>query len=114
VRKPFGPFSRLCHVPDDLESVTTRGAETEPGVADLDRDDVERLWHAVEAVYRTGLHPALQVCMRYDNHPVLHRAIGFAHGNDPDEPRRRRRRPWLSTRPSSSIPPRRRSPRFSC
>jgi CubicO group peptidase (beta-lactamase class C family) len=86
MKKPFGPFSRLCRVPDDLASVTTRGAEADPSVAGLSADDVERLWHAVEAVYRTGLHPALQVCIRYDNHPVLHRAIGYAHGNGPDDP----------------------------
>jgi CubicO group peptidase (beta-lactamase class C family) len=86
MKKPFGPFSRLCRVPDDLASVTTRGAEADPSVAGLSADDVERLWHAVEAVYRTGLHPALQVCIRYDDHPVLHRAIGYAHGNGPDDP----------------------------
>jgi CubicO group peptidase (beta-lactamase class C family) len=85
VRKPFGPFSRLCHVPDDLESVTTRGEEVEPSSVDLSRDDVERLWQAVEAVYRTGLHPALQVCIRCEDQTVLDRAIGYARGNGPDD-----------------------------
>jgi CubicO group peptidase (beta-lactamase class C family) len=85
VRKPFGPFSRLCHVPDDLESVTTRGEEVEPSAVDLSRDDVERLWQAVEAVYRTGLHPALQVCIRCEDQTVLDRAIGYARGNGPDD-----------------------------
>jgi hypothetical protein len=35
VRKPFGPFSRLCNVPADLESVTVRGEEVEPGLVGL-------------------------------------------------------------------------------
>ncbi|MET0153282.1 MAG: serine hydrolase domain-containing protein [Candidatus Binatia bacterium] len=85
MRKPFGPFSRLCHVPDDLESVTTRGEEVEPSAVDLSRDDVECLWRAVEAVYRTGLHPALQVCIRCEDQTVLDRAIGYARGNGPDD-----------------------------
>jgi CubicO group peptidase (beta-lactamase class C family) len=66
--------------------VTTRGEEVEPSAADLSRDDVERLWRAVEAVYRTGLHPALQVCIRYEDRMVLDRAVGYARGNDPDDP----------------------------
>jgi CubicO group peptidase (beta-lactamase class C family) len=85
VRKPFGPFSRLCHVPDDLESVTTRGEEVEASRVGLSTDDVERLWRAVEAVYRTGLHPALQVCIRCEDQVVLDRAIGYARGNGPDD-----------------------------
>ena len=85
MRKPFGPLSRLCHVPDDLESVTTRGEEVEPSRVGLSTDDVERLWHAVEAVYRTGLHPALQVSIRCEDQPVLDRAIGYARGNGPDD-----------------------------
>jgi CubicO group peptidase (beta-lactamase class C family) len=93
VRKPFGPFSRLCHVPDDLESVTTRGEEVEPSRVGLSPDDVERLWHAVEAVYRTGLHPALQVSIRCEDQPVLDRAIGYARGNGPDDAPQAPKRP---------------------
>jgi CubicO group peptidase (beta-lactamase class C family) len=84
VRKPFGPFS----LPRPRRSRVGHraGEEVEPDVVGLSRDDVEGIWHAVEAVYRMGLHPALQVCIRCRDQPVLHRAIGYARGNDPDDP----------------------------
>jgi CubicO group peptidase (beta-lactamase class C family) len=85
MRKPFGPFSRLCHIPDDLESVTVRGEEADPSQTGISRDAVERLWRASQALYRSGLHPALQICIRREGQVVLHRAIGHARGNDPDD-----------------------------
>jgi CubicO group peptidase (beta-lactamase class C family) len=86
VRKPFGPLSRLCHIPDDLESVTVRGEESDPRETGIPRATVEQLWRAAQAVYRSGLHPALQICIRRERRVVLHRAIGHARGNDPDDP----------------------------
>ncbi len=86
MKKPFGPFSRLCHLPGDLESVTVRGEEADPRESGISPEAVERLWHAAQALYRSGLHPALQICIRREGRVVLHRAIGHARGNDPDDP----------------------------
>jgi CubicO group peptidase (beta-lactamase class C family) len=86
VKKPFGPFSRLCHVPEDLESVTARGEESDPGETGISGERVEQLWEAARSVYRSGLHPALQICIRRDGHVILDRAIGHVRGNDPDDP----------------------------
>src|SRR5690606_9739656 len=59
----------------------------------LTRGAVERIWDAVEALYRTGLHPAIQICVRRHGAVVLDRAIGHAAGNapgaDPDAPKTR-------------------------
>jgi CubicO group peptidase (beta-lactamase class C family) len=86
MKKPFGPFSRLCHVPTDLESVTVRGEEADPRESGISSEAIERLWHAARALYESGLHPALQICIRREGRVVLHRAIGHGHGNDPDDP----------------------------
>ena len=44
---------------------------------------MERVWDAAEALYRTGVHPALQLCIRYRGQVVLHRVLGHARGNSP-------------------------------
>jgi len=77
-------FLARCRIPEDLESITSLGEES-PG-AGVGADSVERLWSAVEALYRTGVYPAVQVCIRREGHVVLNRAIGHASGNAPDDP----------------------------
>jgi len=47
---------------------------------------VERIWRAVEALYQSGVHPAIQVCVRRHGQIILDRAIGHASGNGPDDP----------------------------
>jgi CubicO group peptidase (beta-lactamase class C family) len=83
---PLRPWKRLCRVPADLEAVTTRGDETPPHEVGLEPDAVERIWEKATALYRTGLHPALQVCVRRHGAVVLDRAIGHASGNAPGDP----------------------------
>lgn len=75
---------RRCRVPRDLAAVTTTGAETaDPADVGMTRDGVERIWRAVEALYRTGVHPAVALCVRRQGEVVLDRAIGHARGNGP-------------------------------
>lgn len=83
-RAPIPGLAR-CRVPDDLDAVTSVGWE-DPGGSDVPAADVERVWQAVVALYRTGVHPALQICVRRDGRVVLHRAIGHARGNAPQDP----------------------------
>lgn len=70
-------------VPADLDAVTAVGAEDHRG---LDPAAVGRIWTAVRHWYSAGLHPAIQVCLRYDGQVVLNRAIGHAWGNAPTDP----------------------------
>lgn len=87
-------FSRLLRrpnsvdVPDDLGSVTSPDAaeERDVGALGLTRDGLERIWSAVEALYRTGVHPAIALCVRRRGVVVLDRAIGHASGNAPGDP----------------------------
>jgi CubicO group peptidase (beta-lactamase class C family) len=79
------PWLARCSIPRDLESVTAFGEEVPAREADLSSEAVERVWRSVEAIYRTGVHPAIQVCIRRSGHVVLNRAIGHAAGNAPGE-----------------------------
>ncbi len=80
------PIPRLarCRIPDDLDAVTSVGWE-DPGGSDVPAQAIERVWERVVALYRTGVHPALQICVRRDGRVVLHRAIGHARGNAPQD-----------------------------
>ena len=90
---PTLPWKRLCRVPKDLEAVTDRATETSPREVRLSRAAVERIWRSAETLYRTGLHPALQLCVRHRGEIVIDRALGYAAGNAPgdapDAPKRR-------------------------
>ncbi|HEX8647104.1 MAG TPA: serine hydrolase domain-containing protein [Thermoleophilaceae bacterium] len=75
---------RRVHVPRDLRSVTTVGAaEVEAAQGDMSQAAVERIWRDVLGWYRSGVHPAIQVCVRRHGMVVLDRAIGHARGNGP-------------------------------
>jgi CubicO group peptidase (beta-lactamase class C family) len=77
---------RRIRVPRDLDAVTVVGDEVDPGAAGMTRDRVEQIWRDAVAWYRSGVHPALQVCVRRHGLVVLDRAIGHAHGNGPGDP----------------------------
>lgn len=76
----------MCHVPSSLEAITRIGSEVAPSDVGVSRKAVESVWAAVEAAYRTGLYPAMQLCIRRDGGRVIHRALGYARGNEPDSP----------------------------
>jgi CubicO group peptidase (beta-lactamase class C family) len=72
-------------VPDDLESVTTTGEEAEAAAGGMTEESVERIWKSACDLYRSGVHPAVQVCVRREGEVVLDRALGHARGNGPDD-----------------------------
>lgn len=74
---------RRARIPQDLDAVTTVAAETDPADVGLARDDVEAIWDSVRSLYRSGIHPAIALCVRRDGQVVLDRAIGHASGNGP-------------------------------
>lgn len=77
----------LIKVPRDLGSVTQHDPQGEcaPEEVELKPAAVTRIWQSVEAMYRTGLHPGIQLVVRRRGKVVLHRAIGHARGNGPDD-----------------------------
>ena len=90
---------RRIPLPDDLAAVTSVGAEQEPEEGGLTREAVERIWEAAVAVYRSGVHPAVQVCVHRQGAVVLNRAIGHARGNGPKDPQEAEKLPATSATP---------------
>jgi CubicO group peptidase (beta-lactamase class C family) len=74
-------------VPGDLRSLITVAPELgDLAEVGLSRAGVEQIWGAVEGLYRTGLHPAISLCIRRQGRVVLDRAIGHSSGNGPGDP----------------------------
>ncbi len=75
-------WARRHRAPEDLATVTAIGDE--PGAADpTEAEAAAVVWRAIEDLYRTGMHPGIQVCVRHRGEIVLDRAIGHARGVDP-------------------------------
>ena len=85
---------RRIRLPRDLVSVTARAAEAEdPVVLGMTADGVERIWAGVERLYRSGMYPAIALCVRRHGEVVLDRAIGHTRGNGPGDREEARRVP---------------------
>ncbi len=80
------PFRRAS-IPKDLDSVTTIGSETDPADVGMTQAGVDRIWRAVRNLYKSGIHPAVALCVRRQGAVVLDRAIGHASGNGPQDKR---------------------------
>jgi CubicO group peptidase (beta-lactamase class C family) len=78
------PFRRIP-IPPDLEAITATGPE-DGAAGGMSERSVERIWNAAVEFYRSGVHPAVQVCVRREGAVVLNRAIGHARGNGPRDP----------------------------
>lgn len=66
---------------EDVLAVSERESDADTGV---DRAMLEAAWDSVEALYASGVHPALQLCVRHRGEVVLDRSLGYASGNGPD------------------------------
>ncbi len=80
---PARPFEKRCAIPADLDEVTTIARETPARELGISRGALESVWEAVQSVYRSGLHPAVQICIRRMGEVVLHRSLGHLSGNEP-------------------------------
>ncbi|HVN85913.1 MAG TPA: serine hydrolase domain-containing protein [Candidatus Binatia bacterium] len=81
------PFMTTFRVPADIESVASVSKrEVNPRDLGVQPAAVARIWDAVEQLYRGGIHPAIQLCVRYRGQVVIDRAIGHAAGNGPHDP----------------------------
>ncbi len=88
-------------VPEDLNAVTTINidAEVDPRSLDVPHDAAEQIWRRVRRLYRSGIHPAIQICVRRHGDVLLDRAIGYAAGNGPDDPPNEQAVPVTPTTP---------------
>lgn len=78
---------RRITVPAKLAALTSWSPDREaaPEDAGLHESDVQAIWAAAEGLYRTGLHPAIALCVRHQGRVVLDRALGHARGNGPGD-----------------------------
>ena len=74
---------RRVRIPKDIDAVTTVGDEAEPEAGGVERRNVEAIWKATLDWYRSGVHPAMQVCVRRNGEVILDRAVGHSRGNGP-------------------------------
>ena len=76
-----------CRIPDDLEAATFRDSAGEnPAAVGVSQETVEAIWASVQGLYRTGVHPGIQLSIRHRGEQILHRALGHASGNGPLDP----------------------------
>lgn len=85
---------RSCPVVDDPATVTD--VADEPGGADI---DVDAIWQRAVGLYRSGVHPAVQLCIRHRGEIVLDRAVGHARGALPGRTLDERAVPLTTTTP---------------
>lgn len=78
---------RLSPLPEDLDEVvrTDRRRESAPESVGLKQADLDRVWDEVIRVYRSGVHPAITIHLRYRGKTVMARSIGHARGNGPND-----------------------------
>ena len=76
---------RRIRIPDDLEPITSIADEADPEPLGLPRATIEHIWKGAVDLYRSGVHPALTLCVRRHGRVVLDRAIGHARGNGPGD-----------------------------
>ena len=94
-RPPLGlpdPLRRI-YVARDLDAITDVGPEDPPEAGGVDADAVGSIWRSVQDWYRSGVHPAMQVCVRRHGAVILNRSIGHAYGNGPNDGRDTERAP---------------------
>jgi len=77
-----------ARVPRSVASVTSIATdhETDPREVGVDPAAIEAVWNAVETLYRDGVHPAIQLCVRRRGRVLVDRAIGYARGAGPGDP----------------------------
>ena len=68
-----------------MADVTAIDAEVDPTEVGVSPAGVAHVWQAVERLYRSGIHPAIQLCVRRRGRVIVDRAIGHASGNGPDD-----------------------------
>jgi CubicO group peptidase (beta-lactamase class C family) len=68
------------------EQVAARGDEVDPRSVGSDRKAIDAIWRAMTASYKTGLYPALGLCIRRRGQVIFDRTLGHVSGNAPADP----------------------------
>jgi CubicO group peptidase (beta-lactamase class C family) len=83
----LGLLGKACRVPKNLADVTSRSHDEEdPRSVGVEPEAINGVWQAVERLYASGIHPAIQLCLRRHGKVLIDRSIGHARGNGPEDP----------------------------
>lgn len=75
-------FSKnTCFVPADLSTVTQAKDELAAEHGEMTEQQIAKIWHSVESLYRTGNHPMISICLRRKGKILINRSIGYSRGN---------------------------------
>lgn len=87
LRAAADPMRRV-RVPRKLtDLVSVADTEVDPTSVGMTQAGVAAIWRSAVALYRTGMYPALGLCIRRHGEVVLDRSIGWARGGGPGDPR---------------------------
>lgn len=73
--------SNTCHVPAELASITQAKDEVAPEQGGMSAQQIDKIWLSVEALYRTGNHPLISMCLRRQGKILINRSMGYSRGN---------------------------------
>ncbi len=76
--------TNTCWTPKDLSTVTSSKDEVGAELGGMTSAQVEKIWHSIEQLYRTGNNPMISICLRRKGQILLNRSIGHARGNNPN------------------------------
>ncbi len=84
---PLSLIERNISVPKDLSAITSidTAQEVNPEWLGMTEGDRDAIWGAAERMYRTGVYPALQLCIRRHGEVLINRTIGHVRGNGPND-----------------------------
>ncbi|WP_288395551.1 serine hydrolase domain-containing protein [uncultured Acinetobacter sp.] len=76
--------ANTCYVPPDIHSVMRTQHENDAAFGTMTAAQVQRIWHSVEQLYKSGNYPLIGFCLRRNGHILLNRSLGYARGNTVD------------------------------
>ena len=98
MKTPWGMYVDVSHI-DEFLSIDKK-AEINPRDVSLTRDNIEKVWKAVKALYNSQVYPAITICIKKYGKTIMQRSIGHASGNGPDPDLKE---PVVLIKPDSSI-----------
>lgn len=69
------------YVPKDLSSICNTKNEVSPELGGMTEYQVQKIWHSVEALYKTGNHPLISMCVRRKGQIILNRSLGYSYAH---------------------------------
>jgi CubicO group peptidase (beta-lactamase class C family) len=77
------PNRARVHNPAKVTVISPR--EVSATATGLEAEAVAKIWRSVLRYYKTGLQPAIALCVRHRGQIILDRTVGHARGNGPDD-----------------------------